>query len=53
MFRNYYQCPDDRTVWQDEWSCTCNDRCPVCDKEVEPYHSEDISTDIEENEHVA
>ena len=41
-FRNYYECPNDGTKWHDEWSCTCNDRCPICDIEVEPYFSEDI-----------
>lgn len=26
--------------WEDTWSCACNDRCPVCNKEIEPYKSE-------------
>jgi hypothetical protein len=41
-FRNYYQCPYDGTKWRDDWHCTCNDRCPVCDREIEPHFSEDI-----------
>jgi transcription initiation factor IIE alpha subunit len=41
-FRNYYQCPYDQTKWRDDWHCTCNDRCPVCDREIEAYFSEDI-----------
>jgi len=41
-FRNYYECPHDGTKWNDEWTCTCNDRCPTCDSEIEPYFSEDI-----------
>jgi hypothetical protein len=41
-FRNYYKCPDDGTTWHDDWSCMCDDRCPTCDIEVEPYESEDI-----------
>jgi hypothetical protein len=41
-FRNHYQCPYDRTKWRDDWYCTCNDRCPVCDREIEPYFSEDM-----------
>ena len=33
-FRNYYKCVkelDDKlcnTEWEDEWDCTCDDRCP-------------------------
>ena len=23
--------------WTDEWDCTCNDRCPKCSVEIEPY----------------
>ena len=42
LFRNFYRCPRDGTQWQDEWSCMCNDRCPVCDAEIEPYESEEI-----------
>jgi hypothetical protein len=41
-FRNYYQCPNDGTTWHDDWNCMCDDRCPTCDMEVEPYESEDI-----------
>jgi hypothetical protein len=41
-FRNYYRCPNDGTMWKDEWSCMCNDRCPTCGAEIEPYESEDI-----------
>lgn len=41
-FRNYYRCPNDGTEWSDEWSCQCNDRCPKCNTEIEPYESEDI-----------
>jgi hypothetical protein len=28
-----------RQEWEDEWSCMCNDRCPVCNREIEPYAS--------------
>ncbi len=42
MFRNYYCCPYDRAAWINEWSCMCNDRCPMCRAEIEPYDSEDI-----------
>lgn len=35
-YKNYYRCPECGTEWKDEWSCTCNDRYPECDKETEP-----------------
>ena len=41
-FKNFYRCPNDGTEWVDEWSCTCNDRCPTCNAEIEPYRSEDV-----------
>jgi O-acetyl-ADP-ribose deacetylase (regulator of RNase III) len=41
-FHNYYHCLDCDTEWEDDWSCTCNDKCPDCNKEIEPYKSEDI-----------
>ena len=42
MFRNFYRhCG---VEWDDVWDCTCNDRCPVCNCEIEPYMymSEDL-----------
>jgi hypothetical protein len=41
-FRNYYRCPYDGVEWQDNWSCMCNDRCPVCNAEIEPFNSEEL-----------
>jgi len=39
-FLNYYRhCG---TEWEDIWSCTCNDRCPECNKEITPYKSIEI-----------
>jgi hypothetical protein len=46
-FLNHYKCPDDRTEWSDEWSCTCNDRCPTCNHEIEPYESDEIDAPSE------
>lgn len=46
VFLNFYRCPNDGTQWEDEWSCMCNDRCPVCNKEIEPYLSEDITKNV-------
>ncbi len=42
IFRNYYRCPNDGAAWIAEWSCVCDDRCPTCRAEIEPYDSEDI-----------
>lgn len=39
---NSYRCPDDGTEWEDTWTATCNDRCPTCNKEIEPYASVDV-----------
>jgi len=36
--------------WTDEWSCACNDRCPVCDAEIEPYDYIDLSVIVEVDE---
>ena len=45
-FRMYYKHCD--TEWDMEWSCTCNDRCPVCNHEIEPYEFELIEAGIRE-----
>jgi len=39
QFINYYRCPNDGKKWVDVWSCCCNDRCPTCRAEIEPYKS--------------
>ena len=47
---NYYRhkgCPEtppghDDPEWADEWSCMCNDKCPQCGAEIEPYDSEEL-----------
>lgn len=49
-YLNHYRCEGDargRTAhgpfeWTDEWSCTCNDKCPRCGAEIEPYQSDDV-----------
>jgi hypothetical protein len=40
-FLNFYKC-ECGAKWEDDWSCTCNDECPGCGAEVEPYKSEDV-----------
>ncbi len=42
---HYYHCG---TPWDDNWSCMCNDECPVCKGEIEPY----ASTDNEDGDYV-
>jgi transcription initiation factor IIE alpha subunit len=39
---NYYRCSRDSIDWADAWSCTCNDKCPICNAEVEPFRSDEI-----------
>ena len=41
-FLNRYHCEACGESWEDEWDCTCNDRCPICNTETEPEHSEEI-----------
>lgn len=43
MFTNYYlHCGQH---WRDRWSAMCNDRCPQCNHEIEPYKSVDEDGD--------
>ena len=42
-YRNFYRhC---KTKWDDCWDSTCNDKCPVCGKEISPYKSEEYKED--------
>ena len=45
MFTNLYcheKCLEQPGVeWEDRWECMCNDKCPACGKEIEPYESID------------
>ncbi|OAI24207.1 hypothetical protein A1356_16105 [Methylomonas koyamae] len=40
LYLNQYRCPYCQIQWDDEWNCACNDRCPSCNAEISPYHSE-------------
>ncbi len=42
-YHNFYRCPECLTEWDDHWDSMCNDQCPDCEAEIEPYKSEDIS----------
>jgi hypothetical protein len=42
LYLNYYRCTCGKR-WIDLWNCMCNDRCPECRKEIEPYRSDDVS----------
>jgi len=49
-YLNQYRCPYCQTEWEDEWDCGCNDRCPDCNKEIEPYESSLIEGELAETE---
>jgi hypothetical protein len=42
-FLKYYSHDECNTHWTDEWSCACNDSCPECGSEIEPYRWDDLS----------
>lgn len=46
-FLNHYECPRCATSWSDEWSCTCDDRCPKCNLTCSPVDSEDVEQDAD------
>ena len=39
---NHYHCDNCDTEWEDNWSCACNDHCPKCNREIEPYETQDL-----------
>lgn len=49
-FLNSYHHDECEVSWTDEWSCCCDDRCPVCNAEMTPLESEDLSVVIERHE---
>jgi hypothetical protein len=36
---NFYKHEECAAHWADLWSCGCNDKCPKCGAEIEPYAS--------------
>ena len=49
-FRNKYHHEECGASWEDEHSCMCNDKCPMCNAEIEPAASADLSVALIENE---
>jgi len=49
-YLNQYRCPYCQTEWEDGWDCGCNDRCPDCNKEIEPYESALLESESAETE---
>lgn len=51
QYRNFYRCTHEgtkdkgkpATEWHDDWSCTSNDKCPLCNLEIEPFFSEELT----------
>lgn len=51
FYENHYRCETCKghnskhaLEWIDEHDCMCNDRCPDCDSEIEPYESVETKT---------
>lgn len=49
-YLNQYRCPYCQTEWEDVWDCACNDRCPDCNKEIEPFESSLLDGELVETE---
>jgi hypothetical protein len=51
-FRNHYRCYKCRSEWNDDWSCMCDDECPVCGaRDVTPLDSDDLTEVVEDRAH--
>ncbi len=46
-YLKHYECDQCGCTWTDEWSCACNDRCPSCNAEIEPYEDENLTYVVE------
>jgi predicted nucleic acid-binding Zn-ribbon protein len=46
-YLNKYKCEDCGAVWEDQWSCSCDDECPECSVDHSPYNSVDMSAYVE------
>jgi hypothetical protein len=47
-FIKYYRHKRCCAAWTDEWSCACDDECPRCGAEIEPYGWDDLSVRVDE-----
>lgn len=53
VWLNYYNCDHgyiDAEPWSSEWSCQCEDECPVCGAATEPAESDWLPTGGAESE---
>jgi len=39
---NHYHCEGCNIDWQTIWDCACNDKCPHCNTEHEPFKSDEL-----------
>ena len=44
QFKNEYRCEPCGEEWDDIWCCACNDKCPRCNAEIEPFDSHAMET---------
>jgi hypothetical protein len=51
LWTNHYCCPCGEQ-WEDQWDCQCNDRCPACNKEIEPFSSIEVGAEVAPTETV-
>jgi tRNA G26 N,N-dimethylase Trm1 len=42
VFKNYYYCERCGEEWDDMWDTSCDDQCPECNAEINPYKSEEL-----------
>ncbi len=48
-FRKYYRHNECDANWTDTWSCACNDKCPACGAEIEPFDCDDLTVVVDRN----
>jgi hypothetical protein len=48
-FIKYYRHERCGTAWIDEWCRACDDECPKCGAEIEPYRWDDLSVRVDES----
>lgn len=43
-FSNRYKCEGCQFLWNNEWSCMCDDDCPACGaRHMSPYDTDDLT----------